>query len=245
MNSLELTERQIDLWHVFTEKITDPALWDAYRELLSQEEAQRERDFIHKGAQRQFLLGRALLRTALARYTGDNPKAVRFSYNRHGKPALDSSGVPLEFSLSHTRGLVVCAVALRDALGVDVEDQSQPSSLTPLELAQRYFAPAETAALAQLPAEERLPAFLDLWTLKEAFLKARGTGLMTPLADFAFSISSGRPPTISFSSPEQDRPDDWQFAHFCLEARHHIALAAHRPATSPSHIVFRESTPLL
>ena len=186
-----MNNRRIDLWCVFPDQIADPALWDAYRGLLSPEETQREQRFTHDEPRRQFLAGRALLRTVLAQYTGVDPRRLEFQCNRHGKPSLrkenlsnNSRGLtapggasrdprtfrgllapgyfhsheadlPLEFSLSHTRGLVVCAVALRDAVGVDVEWAGRESA--PLELARRFFAPAEAERLAKLPPEDSRP----------------------------------------------------------------------------------------
>ena len=85
---MPLDDRRIDLWCVFLDRIADPALWDAYRGLLSPEETQREQRFTHEEPRRQFLAGRALLRTALSQYTGVDPRRLEFQCNRHGKPAL-------------------------------------------------------------------------------------------------------------------------------------------------------------
>jgi 4'-phosphopantetheinyl transferase len=242
MGKLDLTQRQIDLWHVFTDEAAAEPWPDAGRRLLSAEEADRAQRYSHPEARLQFVIGRAVLRTAIARYTGDDPRSLEFSYNRYGKPALlRPSGTALEFSLSHTRGLVVCAVALGDVVGVDAESWQRPRGLAPLELARRFFAPAETAALARLPAEEQLAAFLEFWTLKEAFVKACGTGLATPLEDFAFSLSAARTPTISFAPHLTERPEDWQFAQPGLAAGYHVALAVRRPAARPCEIVLREA----
>jgi 4'-phosphopantetheinyl transferase len=239
---MELTQRQIDLWHVFTDQPAAQPWRDAGGQLLSADEADRAQRYSHPEARRQFVVGRALLRTAIAHYTGDDPQSLEFSYHCRGKPALRRpSGTALEFNLSHTRGLVVCAVALGDAVGVDAESRERPRSLAPLELARRFFAPAETAALARLPAEERLAGFLEFWTLKEAFVKACGTGLAMPLRDFAFSLSAACAPRITFSSDLKERPEDWQFAQPGLAAGYHVALAIHRPAANPREIVLQQA----
>ena len=279
MLPLTLNERRIDLWCVFPDQITDPALWDAYRGLLSPEESQREQRFTHDEPRRQFLAGRALLRTALAQYTGVDPRRLEFQCNRHGKPTLskkndtnnnsrgltapggetnnphmfrgllapgyfDSCGadLPLEFSLSHTRGLVVCAVALHDAVGVDVE--CDRANLAPMDLAHCFFAPAETERLAELPPDQQRAAFFELWTLKEAFVKARGVGLAMPLADFSFLLSDDGSATISFAQPGEERPDQWQFTRLRLGSRYQAAVAIRRPASECSTVVIRETVPL-
>ena len=83
-----------------------------------------------------------------------------------------------------------------------------------LELARRFFAPAEAERLAELPPEEQRAAFFELWTLKEAFIKALGVGMAMPLADFSFSLSGDGSATISFAQPHGERPDQWQFPGF-------------------------------
>ena len=150
--------------------------------------------------------------------------------------------MPLEFSLSHTRGLVVCAVALHDAVGVDVE--CDRPGLAPLELARRFFAPVEAGLLAGLPPDGQRTAFFELWTLKEAFVKARGMGLGVPLADFSFSLASDGSATISFTQPDGERPDQWQFTRLRLASRYQAALAVRRPASERSAVVIRETVPL-
>ena len=111
-------------------------------------------------------------------------------------------------------------------------------------MARRYFAPAEVAALERWPAEQQKQRFLQFWTLKEAYIKARGMGLSIPLADFAFALSPRRPPTICFAEGCPDDPSRWQFAHIGLGRRYQIALAVHLPATAGLTIRWRETVPL-
>jgi 4'-phosphopantetheinyl transferase len=281
---MPMDERRIDLWCVYHDRIADPGLWDAYRGLLSPEEAERERRFTHEPARRQFVAGRALLRTALAQYTGADPRRLEFQCNRYGKPSLSRGQRPevrgqgsedshpsafilppsynpqslipnpLEFSLSHTRGLVVCAVAIKDAVGVDVEWPGR--EVAHAELSRRFFAPAEADWLAALPPEEQHAAFFELWTLKEAFIKAVGVGMAMPLADFAFSLGGGpwrqvgnlphmscESATISFAKPHGERPEEWQFHRLRLAEAYQAAVAIRRPAAERSEVVIREVVP--
>jgi len=243
MPCLLLNARRIDLWYFLLDETTDPELLDEYRFLLSPEELRRLQRFTHEESRRQFLVGRALLRETLSRYTGHEPRGLEFQYNGHGKPSLKTQAeAPLEFSVSHTRGLVVCAVALRDPLGVDVERERTVSH--PLEIARRFFAPAEAAALEKLPPERQNAAFIELWTLREAFGKARGVGLTTRPADFAFSLSADREATVSFGESSEEKPDNWQFAQFRLAAHYRAALAIARPASERSKISIRGGLPL-
>jgi 4'-phosphopantetheinyl transferase len=234
---------QVDLWYVFLDKTTDPRLQNAYRALLSPDESQREQRFVVEHARLQFLVSRALLRTVLAHYTGRHPRELAFRRNSYGKPCLIApDGLPLEFNLSNTRALAVCAVGFQRAVGVDAEDCEQERD--GLSVARRYFHASEVGVLESLPCDQQRLAFYQWWTLKEAFLKAYGTGLSTPLDSFAITWNRDRPPEISFPAPGWETPGDWQFARLTLVSRFAIALAAHMPSTPRLQLVVRQTVPL-
>ena len=114
------------------------------------------------------------------------PRTGDSSRNVHGRPEIldRPAGVPdLRFNLSHTDGLIACAVTIGREVGVDVEHVGR--RLTH-DIAGRFFAPREVADLKSLPVAEQPRVFFDYWTLKEAYIKARGFGLALPLGDFAF-----------------------------------------------------------
>lgn len=243
MLELPTDDRRIDLWYVLLDEITDVKLLDEYRRRLPPEEAAQEQRFAMEESRLQFLIARVLVRSALSYYTGDDLCAWQFARNRYGKPSIAGpAGPPLEFNLSHTRGLVVCAVTRDRPVGVDAEALLR--SCDGLGLARRFFAPQEAAALERLSAAERDAAFLRFWTLKEAFIKARGMGLSLPLRRFAFSLAEDRPPAISFTGPDRSDPSDWQFAELRLDSRFQVALAVERPASERLVVQVRRSVPL-
>jgi 4'-phosphopantetheinyl transferase len=120
------------------------------------------------------------------------------------------------FNIAHTDGLVLCGVADQEAelVGVDVEATNRRTST---ELAERYFSEPEIAFLRSQPEEQQKYFFLRIWTLKEAFIKAIGTGLQTPLADFAFDQIDSPTPTIEFLKPDLDDGRNWNFV--CYQPR--------------------------
>jgi 4'-phosphopantetheinyl transferase len=70
--------------------------------------------------------------------------------------------------------------------------------------------------------------FFDYWTLKEAYIKARGLGLTLPLGQFTFHRIPGRAPAISFAPELHDDPSSWQFAQFWPTRDHRMAVAVRR-----------------
>lgn len=114
---------------------------------------------------------RAALDALLQAYAG---APVRIATGANGKP-LAADHPQLDFNLSHTGSTAVFAFARAQPLGVDVERRDRRVAVE--GIARRFFAASEAAALAALATERRHDAFIDLWTCKEAVLKARGEGL--------------------------------------------------------------------
>ena len=204
---------------------------ERYLTLMSPEEHERMARLVFDRDRRRFLLTRALVRTMLSRYAKVAPQDWSFIANVHGRPELldRPSGVPdLRFNISHTEGLIACAVTIGREVGVDVEHVGR--RLTH-DVPARFFAPREIADLNAVPQSERQKAFFDYWTLKEAYIKARGLGLALPLADFAFQLSPSGAPAISFEPSLPDDPATWQFAQDWPTPQHRLAVAVRRTGT--------------
>ena len=205
----------------------EPRVLERLGALLSEEEHGRLGAFRFERDRRQFLLAHALVRSTLSRHTGRDPRAWRFVSNRWGRPEIDRPRAfrGLRFNLSHTRGLVAVLVAWEHEVGVDVEETTRPHA--GLEIADRYFSAQEAAALRALPPAEQGERFLEYWTLKEAYIKARGMGLSLPLDRFSFAPRPS-PPTITFAAPSDDDPEAWQFGQLRPSASHLLAWAIRR-----------------
>lgn len=229
-------DNQVDLWCAFLDEGDAPDLEQLYRSVLSPDEARRAARFHFEKDRRQFLLTRALVRDVLSRYVGAAPSALVFARNEYGKPALaHPAGCPVAFSLSHTQGLSVCAVASAQMIGVDVERLDRANCHP--DIAKRFFAPAESAYLEGLAGDERRLEFLRLWTLKEAFVKARGKGLSIPLNSFTINARPGRPARVSWLHVAQDKEGGWRFLKICVSRTFQIAVAV--PMAQPKTIVVR------
>lgn len=168
----------------------------------------------------EYLAAHALLRASLSRYAAEGPEAWRFVHDEHGCPSLapEHGCGWLRFSLAHTSGLVAVAVARDRAVGVDAEDSGR--RVDRAVVARRFFAPFEAASLEALPTEElQRERFFALWTLKEAYLKARGLGLSLPLDSVVFHLDGAAV-----------GPPAWQFARFSPTARHRVGACVARAA---------------
>lgn len=199
--------------------------------LLSDEERARRDRFVRPVDADTYVVAHALVRRTLSAYGPTAPDAWRFTTNAHGCPAVadDQAGRPaLAFNLSHTHGLVAVAVARGHRVGVDVE---RVTRVVMDGVAERHFAASEVGELRALPAEARPRAFFEYWTLKEAYIKARGMGLAIPLGDFAFHLRPPAPPAIAFVEGFDDRPERWQFWQAWPTADHRLSLAIERAGT--------------
>ncbi|WP_203594741.1 4'-phosphopantetheinyl transferase family protein [Wenzhouxiangella limi] len=155
---------------------------------------QREQQQILKFRQR------FLLRLLLGSYLDCPGKAVRFDRGPTGKPelipALAAGG--LRFNLSHSGDWLVVAVARHSAVGVDIERRRElPRAAA---LAQRFLSPAEARTVAALAEPARSECFLNLWSRREALVKARGGSVVSSLGDLELDPVDGQPRRL---------PADW------------------------------------
>lgn len=224
----ELPPDEVHVWHLFSDGVTDPHLLDRYAALMNAEERARHQRFAFAKDRHQFLVTRGFIRTLIARYVGVPPADCVFVSNHYGRPSLQSgrTDARVEFSLSHTPHLIACAITRGREVGIDVEDLDR-MAVNP-DLPRHYFSPAEVAALDATPPAERPSRFFEYWTLKEAYIKARGMGLSLPLDGFSIHLEGHRPPRITFAPSIADDPSSWQFAQFDPGPRHRLALAVRR-----------------
>jgi 4'-phosphopantetheinyl transferase len=198
----------------------------ADRALLDSDEQRRADRFLFARDRDTFIAAHALVRRALSRYVDLPPQLWQFQLGPYGRPEIADalpSGLPrLRFNLSHTHGFAVCAVTRELDLGVDVETLDRRA---PLEIVDHFFAPAEVAALRGLPLAMQGDRFFVYWTLKEAYIKARGMGLALPLHQFAFVLVPKQPIAITFGPELTDDPASWNFASFAIGDCYRVALA--------------------
>ena len=171
------------------------------------------------------------------------PGAWRFIHNDYGKPLIDpSSGPsPLTFSLAHTRGLAVVAVAKGSAVGADVERTDR--RIDAPGLVRRFFAPEEVQALEGLPTETLTDRFFLHWTLKEAGLKALGTGFSLPIEHLCLSSDGGTARTITLTGAPPPGGETFHWAAITPRPPYVAALSVASGPGKPVHLHCYRATP--
>ncbi|SFP99222.1 4'-phosphopantetheinyl transferase [Bradyrhizobium sp. Ghvi] len=233
----------IELFVGLIESIDTPEVVDGCRRLLSVDERIRAGRFKFERHQRQYIFAHAMLRMALSHAAPDvAPTDWSFSTGRYGRPfvAKPRQATALHFSLSHADGCVACVVSKHEAVGIDVETVSR--RVAPLSTALRFFAPEEVETLRGLPEPAAIERFFDYWTLKEAYLKARGFGLNLPLDAFAMRVSR-EAIGISFKPDIADDPAGWRFSLCSPSPSHRLAIADGSRAAGGLRII-RNAWPL-
>jgi 4'-phosphopantetheinyl transferase len=215
----------VHVWHAHVDDtLADEAAVASARTGLTGAEQQRFDRYHGDLDRRMFLLGRIMSRRLVGRALGVAPDAWDWREGARGRPEIAHPPTPLHFNLAHSAGLVVCALANGREVGVDVEDLERPP--TDPRMVPRYFAPAEAADIEAHGAAWR-ERFLEYWTLKEAYLKARGLGIALPLREICFEL---RPDgvRITFLGSLAGTSTDWVFQLSQPTEHHLVAVAASR-----------------
>jgi len=220
---LVLTPGEIHVWLASLEPTMAQRqqLWST----LSEAEQGRAERFHFERDQLRFAVGRGVLRNLLGRYLGQRPGQLAFRYGPYGKPALADAAVEggLRFNLSHSHELALYAFVGEQEIGVDIEH------IRPLadweSLARQVFSARENQTLHGLPPEQRLEAFYNCWTRKEAYVKAGGAGLAQPLDQFDVSLTPGQAAQLLHIEGRADDVARW-FLHGLKPAPDYVAALA-------------------
>ena len=194
--------------------IADPAVANPrFLEVLSAAERERMERFRFERDRLSYLAAHGLARFALSTIAREvSPRDWQFHYGERGKPELVNS--TLRFNISHTHGLVGCVITPEIDCGIDVETIHRPTDIH--RLAEKVLSPAERNALQNAPEEAQPRLFFTYWTLKEAYVKARGCGISIPLERCSFDAELAL---------ADDDPNEWQFERWAATDQHLVAVA--------------------
>jgi 4'-phosphopantetheinyl transferase len=196
---------------------------------LAESEAARFRRFRLDVDRQMFLLGRVMARSLVSQALHVAPMAWQWREGPQGRPEIASPPTPVHFNIAHSAGVVVCAIGFDREVGVDVEDLRRRP--TAREVVDRYCAPGEVADIDAQPTDAWRDRFLAYWTLKEAYLKARGLGIALPLADIRFVLAADGI-SVEFSGELAGTDTRWAFELTRVTDRHLVAIANPVPVWS-------------
>jgi len=231
-NSIQLLnnlEDECHVWFCRPDEITEKFVLDEYHLMLSVEESAKYKRFHFEKDRHSYLISHALVRKVLSSYCNVKPDEWAFTNNQHGKPDIspEIKCPALKFNLSHTDGMSVCVVSLESDCGIDVENIQRKSRT--FAVADRMFSPAEVATMRSGNDSEVQRKFFEFWTLREAYVKAIGTGLGGSSKEFYFSVAeqddSRREAYIHFSPSNKDKSSAWQFLLLKLSDQHVAAIS--------------------
>lgn len=229
---------QVHVWYLDPDAEVGSSSLDRFFGMLSApEQAQYQRFHFPEDAHR-YLVSHAMLRCALSRYAAIDPAALAFRPARHGKPAITNPGLhALKFNLTHTAGLAACVVTLDDDCGIDAEKISARHN--PVGVAGRMFSVEEKKELNRLQGEEQLDYFYSRWTLREAYVKARGIGLSFPTHKLCFRVDSAADIDLTFDASVDDNGENWMINLWRPGPQHIAAIAVARRSDTRKQLVVR------
>jgi 4'-phosphopantetheinyl transferase len=211
---------------VFVADATDPHtasewLAQALAWMTADERVRFDR-FRHDADRQMFALGRLMARRLVGDALGIEPTAWTWREGPHGRPEIDRPVSDLHFNLSHSAGVVICALARTRAIGVDVEHLARRTPDP--AIVPRYCSPAESADVMTY-GDRWCDRFLTYWTLKESYVKARGMGISLPLSDISFRLEE-RGARVTFERSLAGTDDRWAFHLWHPRPGHLAAVAA-------------------
>jgi 4'-phosphopantetheinyl transferase len=236
--ALHLSKGTVHLWMVDLSENTSEGLLCRYFEYLSPDERIRYNRFLLKDDRIRYLVTRTLVRIVLSRYACVAPHSWNFLADTFGRPYIancDERTSNLCFNVSHTESLILLGIASGTAVGVDVENRRRRRA--PIEAAERYFTANEVRDLLALPFEHRQDRFFDYWTLKEAYLKARGLGLSIPLDTFGFFFPTADTILFDVDGRLGEQPKHWRFWQFNPSPDYVAAVCTTMDLLTPTMLV--------
>lgn len=201
--------------------------------LLDPAEIKRLHQFRFEKHRRRFLVAHARLREILGFHLNISPAEVVFHIHDSGKPSIP--GNPLYFNLSHSDEMAIVAVSFQGEVGIDIEYIKQ--DIDTLEIAKRFFHPTEFEQLQKIPSEKQKAFFYYCWTAKEAYLKAKGTGIAHHLNKFSLDLQNPQKIQIIYASDDIAEFKDWFITNFEINSSYFSTVVS---SNSISSLLFHD-----
>jgi 4'-phosphopantetheinyl transferase len=183
---LKLSRDDVHLWQLELGQMNLDIPW--FASMLSTEERMRAENFRFERHKNRFIVTRGTLRKILSLYLKTEPNRLKFCYGAYGKLHLPENVCNVQFNLAHSHELALYALTHGRNVGVDVEYVRYIPDFE--KVGASFLSKREKAAYKTLPSNQKLRAFFDFWTSKEAYSKAIGTGLTLPFDQFDVPVNS-------------------------------------------------------
>ena len=221
INLPTLDKDRVHLWRARLD-LNDSEV-DRLASVLSSDEVARANRFRFARHRRRFIVARGILRQLLGNYLNIEPKDLQFDYGDRGKPLLKSNqSESLQFNLSHSHEYALYGFTYHHLIGVDLEFLRESDCM---KIARRFFSDEEYELLIRANEDARAKLFFQLWTAKEAYLKAIGTGLADSLADVNLAIDEVLSPRLLAIKGDKLAAAKWSL-YSCIPATGYIASIA-------------------
>ena len=210
----------IDVW--LANLNVEEKLYKKFYKTLSEEERKRASRFLKDQDRHYFVVARGLLRELSGQYCRCSASEIKISYHPLGKPYL-LNNTAIQFNLSHAGDKVLFAFS-KQVIGVDLEYKQRKISIE--EIAKRFFSKVEYCELMSLPPEQQSDGFFKVWTCKEAFIKAQGSGIYYGLNQFDVNVNPKKPAALLAVQGDTQAIDKWSIIELPLPHEDYVAALA-------------------
>ncbi len=200
--------------HVWLFSMQDYDLLEKQASCLSGDEQKRADKCVQEPDRKRYIIGRTALRRLLGQYLHSSPETFAFQTGLHGKPYLNGGSIdsghsgtlsrplPIHFNISHSGDMIALAFCLDSPVGIDIEKIRDSSYMA--GIIRRFFHPSERLLFSRLNEIQKKESFFRHWTVREAFLKALGTGFS--VSPDSFCVEAAR--TQGNPHPKTASPDE-------------------------------------
>ncbi len=200
------------MWRTHASQVRDPAIVQRCFDTLARDERQRMSRFATAELRHLYLVSHSLARFMLSSFASVAPETWQFARNEWGAPYVSGPEQisALRFSLSHSGDYAACAVTLGREIGLDLEQFPAPWDIQEIiREVGTTFSRSELADLRAQPISHQPRYFAKLWTAREAYVKARGTGLSVTPASFLRLVMDGTAPSHEFHASREPEDSEW------------------------------------
>ena len=229
-----LNQERVHIWRANLNPSSDEVT--RLSTLLAADETARANKYRFPEHKRRFIVARGVLRQLLGNYLNISPKHLKFEYSERGKPYIFNSNTSkaIQFNISHSEEYALLGFTYDRSIGVDIEYlRAMPDAV---KIAKRFFAPQEYELICSLDAKQQSQTFFKLWTAKEAYLKAIGTGL-SGLASIKINFDSSGDRIYLSSIDNSTSVDNWSI-YSCLPTPNYVGTIAIDAPVTKQQICF-------